>query len=160
MFNSGERLAKLEGESTVRDRLEEIRDQKLEAEVDRRVRSLDREHEGFVNTVKDEFKKVNEFRGALSDLSRDMWTRREGEAAVKTSQLALETALRTATAVTDKLENQITEIRSPSDERSGAERHAQQISTKTLVIVGMGITVFSSLLSGMLVEVIKLLSGG
>jgi hypothetical protein len=149
----------LEGETRVRDRLEKVRDRKLESEVDRRIRSLDREHEAFVDTVKDEFKKVNEFRGALSDLSRDMWTRREGEAAVDASKLAVDAALKAATAVTDKLDEQITHLRSPNDERTGAERKAQQISTKTLVWAGFVVTFGASVFAVVATEIIKLVGG-
>jgi hypothetical protein len=154
-----EQIAELRGEVKVGRELEKVRDEKTEGEIDRRVHSIEREFGAFMISIKEEFKKVNELRGALSDLSRDMWTRREGEAAVKTSQLALETALTTATAVTDKLEGQITLLRSPNDERTGAEKRSQQISTKTLAWVAIAATTLASVFAVAATEIIKLIGG-
>lgn len=62
--------------------LQAIDKQTLQAETHRRdaAAALRREQDNFKETVKEKFVDVNEFRGALDDLSKDMATRRELDA--------------------------------------------------------------------------------
>ncbi len=83
--------------------------------IESELRRLDERFHTFMATVTDRFSQVNEFRGALDDLSKDMATRRELEAAISNIKGETAVALASANAKTDQQASELATLRSRLD---------------------------------------------
>lgn len=113
----------------------EIRVKDVQAQLDRRVAELHREHDKFEQTTKDGFVKQNEFRGSLEDLGRTMSTRREMEMVDQTLGARMETLFEQATKERERLHERV----------SKAERWQAKIGG-ALVIISILLPTLSALL--------------
>ncbi len=108
--------------------------------------------EKFEGTVSARFVQQNEFRSSLDDLSKSMATRRELETSVENIKDETATALAAANGKVDELTKGLTELRSrldtgaPAGYLLGQQQRGEQITTQTLVILGIAATFIGALI--------------